>query len=843
MRVFVILVSSSSAIAKPPNPSPSPLHFQSKSSPKTLNSQFSPSKPAWISSSSSSPLSTVHSRSPNSLSSVRLDPEKSQLYYFADLASKLARDGKLEDFAMVVESVVVSGVEAGQFASVLDMELVAKGVSRFLREGKVKSVLEVLMKLDQLGIPPLMVFDGSAMEFLRRDCREILKSREVGNLVELMETLAGFGFTIRELMKPIDVIKTCVEQRKPKLAIRYACTLPHAHMLFCDIIYEFGRKGDLVSALIAYEESKANSIGTNMYLYRTIIDTCGRCGDYQKSRSIYEDMLDQKIIPNVYVFNSLMNANAHDLSYTFQAYKDMQNHGVGADLASYNILLKACCIGGRVDLARDIYRDVRHLESTGVLKLDVFTYSTIVKVLSDAKLWQLALKVKEDMLLAGVTPNTVTWSSLISACANAGLVEKAIQLFEEMLLAGCEPNSQSCNTLLHACVEACQYDRAFRLFHSWKNNTTRRAFKKEEERKNSSSSLFHLTFAKKVSFTPTTTTYNILMKACGSNYYRAKTLMDEMRSVGLYPNQITWSILIDICGGSGNVEGALHILKSMRAAGIEPDVIAYTTVIKVCVESRNLKVAFALFEEMKRFQIQPNLVTYNTLLKARNRYGSLQEVQQCLAIYQDMRRAGYKSNDYYLKQLIEEWCEGVLQDNNKPNQLEELSSNNKVYKEKPQTLLLEKVAEHIQNHTAESLAIDLQGLAKVEARIVVLAVLRMVKENYMMGGSLKDDLLINLGVTKIGADLNEQNAEVKDAITKLLKDELGLVLSTGLKIAPNKQIVSETRTKASLRSDKSGSKLHMEATYSTRRPVVIQRLKVTKESLESWLQRKSALKG
>lgn len=69
---------------------------------------------------------------------------------------------------------------------------------------------------------------------------------------------------------------------------RYACTLPHAHILFCDIINEFGKKGDLVSALTAYEASKKNSSSTNMYLYRTIIDVCGRCHNYQKSRYIYE---------------------------------------------------------------------------------------------------------------------------------------------------------------------------------------------------------------------------------------------------------------------------------------------------------------------------------------------------------------------------------------------------------------------------------------------------------------------------------------------------------------------------------------------------------------------------
>lgn len=184
----------------------------------------------------------------------------------------------------------------------------------------------------------------------------------------------------------------------------------------------------------------------------------------------------------------------------------------------------------------------------------------------------MALKVKEDMLSAGVNPNTVTWSSLISACANAGIVDKAVQLFEEMLLADCKPNTQCCNILLHACVEACQYDRAFRLFEFLKRNRVQET--SEEDGRgdrdsnrsagvtsiSQSSTLCGLNFARELPFTPTTTTYNILMKACGSDYYHAKALIEEMEAVGLSPNQITWSILIDICGNLGNVEGALQVV-------------------------------------------------------------------------------------------------------------------------------------------------------------------------------------------------------------------------------------------------------------------------------------------
>ncbi|KAL6277774.1 hypothetical protein ACE6H2_021375 [Prunus campanulata] len=821
MREFIILgysASSSSSIATLPNPHGSN-HSTKPYKDKTLSlPKLSPSK-------SSPPISTLHSRPPP-LFAVRWDPTKTHLSYFADLASKLARDGKFQDFAMVVESVVLSGVRGSEFTAALKVELVAKGISGLLKEGNVRSVVEVLGKVNELGVPPLKLFDGYAMELLGRQCSRLLKCKQVQELVELMEVLAGFRFPIKELLEPSEVIKLCVDKCCPKLAIRYACIFPHAHILFCNIIYEFGKRKALEPALAAYEASKENLNGSNMYVYRTIIDVCGLCKDYMKSRYIYEDLLKQKVTPNIYVFNSLMNVNAHDLNYTFHVYKSMQNLGVRADMACYNILLKACCLAGRVDLAQDIYREVQHLESTGVLKLDVFTYSTIVKVFADAKLWHMALNVKEDMLSAGVTPNTVTWSSLISACANAGIVEKAIQLFEEMLLAGSEPNSQCFNILLHACVEANQYDRAFRLFQSLKSTKVQETFGKKY---------------KGLSFNPTTTTYNTLMKACGTDYYHAKALLDEMRAVGLYPNQISWSILADICGGSGNVEGALQILKNMRAAGMKPDVVAYTTAIKVCVENENLELALSLFAEMKKYQIHPNLVTYNTLLRARSRYGSVSEVQQCLAIYQDMRKAGYKSNDYYLEQLIEEWCEGVIQDSNAKQ--EELSSCKKTDIGRPGSLLLEKVAEHLQTHIAETLAVDLQGLTKVEARIVVLAVLRMIKENYTLGHSVKDDMLIVVGGHEVDGGSTTQNLEVKDAITKLLQDELGLkVLATGAKVGLDTTIEpgNTTDSDQDLEEMSRRGELPAELIYSTRRPVALERLKVTRGSLQHWLRRRSA---
>ncbi|KAH8505575.1 hypothetical protein H0E87_012703 [Populus deltoides] len=795
-----LLILGSSTVTPPTNPSSTPHHHHHSPKPKPKTpSLHAPSKP----------IPAVHSRSPPLLSTIpfRQNHNSSSLLdYHANLASKLAEDGRLQDFVMIAESVIASGVEPSSFVAALSVGPVAKGISKNLQQGNVDCVVRFLKKTEELGVSTLKFLDGVAIDLLKKECIRIVNCGDVEQVVYIMETLAGFCFSFKELVDPSYIIKICVDKLNPKMAVRYAAIFPgEGRILFCNIISEFGRKGHLDSALVAYDEAKHKLSVPNMYLHRTIIDVCGLCGDYMKSRYIYEDLINRKVIPNVYVFNSLMNVNAHDLGYTFSVFKNMQNLGVTADVASYNILLKACCIAGRVDLAKDIYREVKQLESAEVLKLDVFTYCMIVK--------------------------------------------------------------------------ACQYDRAFRLFQCWKGSEAQEVFhgdhsgnadEIEHAQKhcpnmtNIVPNSHHLNFIKKFPFTPTPATYHMLMKACGSDYHRAKALMDEMKTVGISPNHISWSILIDICGVSGNVSGAVQILKSMRMAGVEPDVVAYTTAIKVCVETKNLKLAFSLFAEMKRCQINPNLVTYNTLLRARTRYGSLREVQQCLAIYQDMRKAGYKSNDYYLKQLIEEWCEGVIQDN---NQIQGgFASCKRTDLGRPRSLLLEKVAAHLQNNISENLAIDLQGLTKevrlgyetpililftlslslradrglelVEARIVVLAVLRMIKENYTLGYSVKEDMWITLDVSKVDP-ASKRDSEVKNAIIELLRNELGLEV---LVAVPGHLDDIKTDSKSSLdpgpdlvvrlaRNNKMAS--------STRRPIVVtQRLKVRRKSLHEWLQRR-----
>uniref|UniRef100_A0A0A9DFU1 Pentacotripeptide-repeat region of PRORP domain-containing protein n=1 Tax=Arundo donax TaxID=35708 RepID=A0A0A9DFU1_ARUDO len=458
------------------------------------------------------------------------------------------------------------------------------------------------------------MLDSEASDAIGAACRMLLDERRMAEFVEVVEALAQYGFFIQGIVDPMDVLKIFVRMRDPDTAIRYARIFPHSQLLLCNTMEAFGKRKVLKHALTVFGAIKNQLGGINMFACRSIIDICGHCGSSVQARIIFEGLLADKITPNTYVFNSLMNVNAHSFSYNFSVYKHMQNLGVPPDLTTYNILLKTCCNAREFNLAQEIYEEMKKKECDGLLKLDVFTYSTMMKVFADAKMWKMAANIKEDMQAAGVCLNLVTWSSLINAYANSGLVDRAIEVLEEMIRDGCQPTAPCFNIILTACVKSCQYDRAFRLFYSWKESGIKISLSPEQkgclngsftfcEERLSNSSIVLV-----VPFRPTVTTYNILMKACGTNGERAKSVMNEMRRSGLCPDLISWSILMNIYGTSQNRNGAIQALRRMQRIGIRLNVTAYTVAIKACVESKDLKLALHLFEEMKTHQLKPNLV-------------------------------------------------------------------------------------------------------------------------------------------------------------------------------------------------------------------------------------------
>jgi hypothetical protein len=77
----------------------------------------------------------------------------------------------------------------------------------------------------------------------------------------------------------------------------------------------------------------------------------------------------------------------------------------------------------------------------------------------------------------------------------------------------------------------------------------------------------------------------------------------------------------------------------------------------------------------------------------------------------------YQANDYYLKELIVEWCEGVLSSGNGNRDFYDLDLNHN--SKESFNLLLEKVATFLQEDVGQNEIVDARGLSKVIDKLFI----------------------------------------------------------------------------------------------------------------------------
>lgn len=105
------------------------------------------------------------------------------------------------------------------------------------------------------------------------------------------------------------------------------------------------------------------------------------------------------------------------------------------------------------------------------------------------------------------------------------------------------------------------------------------------------------------------------------------------------------------------------------------------------------------------------------------------------------------------------------------------------------------------------------------------------------GVPVRDDLLIMLGTTQVDHDLPRHQVDVKQAVIKLLQIELGLEIQIqGSRNAPERNIPSESNEDKMLMRNH----LRLDSDTPTRRPAVIHGIKITRKSLNQWLQKRTS---
>lgn len=190
-----------------------------------------------------------------------------------------------------------------------------------------------------------------------------------------------------------------------------------------------------------------------------------------------------------------------------------------------------------------------------------------------------AMKVLEEMIQMGHTPENFTYNAAIDAFCSVGMVSEARELFEFMRTKGStisSPTAKTYSIMIVALAKSCMMDECFRL-------------------------------------------------------------LADMRNSGCLPDVSTYKELIEGMCSAGNLEAAYKILEEMGNKGYPPDILTYNCFLKVLCNLKKPEEALRLCDQMIQVGCEPSVHTYHMLIMM---FFEMGEPDQAADMWDEMDRRG-----------------------------------------------------------------------------------------------------------------------------------------------------------------------------------------------------------
>eukprot|EP01018_Ginkgo_biloba_P001571 Gb_40472 [translate_table: standard] len=240
-------------------------------------------------------------------------------------------------------------------------------------------------------------------------------------------------------------------------------------------------------------------------------------------------------------------------------------------------------------------------------KRDVRSWTVMIAAYSRHGLAKEALTLFHDMQLSGIQPNQYTFSCVLSACANLGSLEQGVEIHEKITRSGLQSNVFVGNALVDMYAKCGSVEHARNLFDKMPQRDV--------------------------------VSWNAMIAA----YMRhglseeALTVFEQMKMIGIQPNQFTFSSILPACANLAALEQGLEIHDEIIRSGFQSDVAVGNALVDMYAKCGIINKARDLFDKMD----QRNVVSWTTMIAgyAQNGHG-----EEALKLFRQMRLAGVKPN-------------------------------------------------------------------------------------------------------------------------------------------------------------------------------------------------------
>jgi pentatricopeptide repeat protein len=352
-------------------------------------------------------------------------------------------------------------------------------------------------------------------------------------------------------------------------------------------------------------------------------------------------------------FNSLIITNTDRSTDAFKILNLMQKAEINPDIVTYNCLLDMSFKLEQREQAKKLFEEIS--DFTSPVQPDVVTFNILLKgcvaelreIGSDSMSAQEGLNIRKEILervlsivndikQRGVNKNEITYNTAIDAFIEGGDFNKAWEMYQEM----CENESN---------IKPDLYTYATLIKGLKTNSDTEKNLSRAVEILNKiKSGEYENLRADEV-------LYNSVLDTCVkyNKVEMAENIFQDMKSQGVKPSLITFSIMIKGYGLVYKVEKALALFNEMKELGFTPNDIIYGCLLNCAVRCSRLDIMCEVYESMKSLGVELNTIIYTTLIKGFNK---MKKFEKAFEIFDNITEKEKQSSNIVIYNAILDCC-------------------------------------------------------------------------------------------------------------------------------------------------------------------------------------------
>ncbi|KAI5073906.1 hypothetical protein GOP47_0011919 [Adiantum capillus-veneris] len=471
------------------------------------------------------------------------------------------------------------------------------------------------------------------------DARNVLRGLRT-RIVSSWNAMMG-GYTQYGAVEPaLGLFSTMQRDGTTPDTVTYACVLTAC-----------GSKGDLEQGMSLHEHITCTGLESNEFVGNSLIDMYAKCGGLDEARNIFDNLPRKNSVSWGAIFAGYAQHNCG--VQAFELLWKMLQKGIDPDEIALSCILKACsCFTGSYwgnvmhsyvvsrglendlivgNTLVDMYAKLGSLvDARGVFNRlaspNVVSWGAILAGYSQHDQGESAVEFFRKMLAKKVKPDDAVYCCVIKACGSSGLLEQGRWVHEQVCRSGIPSDVAVGNALIEMYVKCDFLEDARKVFDtmrlcdvvSW--NLLLAAYAQDGQ------ALAVLKLFEKMQrggTEPNQVTFLVLLQVCGSSgaLQQVRQLHTLIYECGLGSDLVLSNSLIDTYGKCGTIEDSSKVFDGMP----DRDEVSWGAIIAGYTQNGKYRHALQSFDAMQRSGIKPNSLIYTNILSACSRSGRIKE--------------------------------------------------------------------------------------------------------------------------------------------------------------------------------------------------------------------------